>query len=419
MNMNRVDPNNSNILLLSQRYVASLNPMHQKGPFWNTIFQKKCPVIVKLNKEEYYWPAAIGTAELYQGIEVTLNQEQSLSSSLTKRQFTLKKGSVTHTLVHLEFSEWQIFKSPKPDKFQALLKSVDEHYQPKKGPLSVHCQGGIGRTGTFIAIHCTQKTKNPDFDAIIPDMRRQRNPKMVETEEQRRFVITQHRISVPDEEECYWYSLSGLSSLFFQSIPLNPYYNSTLIRLLKDKYLASSNPQYDPETFWKKVFNEKLPVIVMLNGAAPYWPKEFNKYVLHGNTFTGYVKVALVKETAITPFICKREFLLKQEGKPQKVIHLAFSGWVDGEAPNSENFQSLLSEVNKHYKSNQKPLVVHCEGGCGRTGTFIAVHATQKVTNPNFDALIESMRKQRSRGRMVETFTQKKFIIDQHKKGGL
>lgn len=75
-----------------------------------------------------------------------------------------------------------------------LLTKVDEVKlkYPDSGPIIVHCSAGIGRTGTFIAIHILIKLIDEGAEAIdiqktVLALRAQRSG-MVQTEAQYKFV---------------------------------------------------------------------------------------------------------------------------------------------------------------------------------------------------------------------------------------
>ncbi len=52
-----------------------------------------------------------------------------------------------------------------------------------------------------------------------------------------------------------------------------------------------------------------------------------------------------------------------------------YTGWPEEGVPdNSSGFIDLIDQVKKWQRSSgDEPIVVHCSGGIGRTGTFIAI----------------------------------------------
>ena len=69
-----------------------------------------------------------------------------------------------------------------------FLRRVKSQHKPTKGPVLIHCDGGVGRTGSFIAIDIAlaQAAKESviDIAGIVFQMRKQRM-KMVQSQVKR------------------------------------------------------------------------------------------------------------------------------------------------------------------------------------------------------------------------------------------
>ena len=167
------------ILLLGKQYIAAGNPDKSAGPFWEKLFCENSSVIVKLNAEPgLYWLDPC----------VKVVEENVLASFLTERRMLITRADQTKEIVHLDFSGWPDFGIPCKDEFDLLLARVNEVHD-RNDPLTVHCQAGIGRTGTFIAIHAIQDQTGPNIADVIEQMRSQRSPHMVETSRQLTFIL--------------------------------------------------------------------------------------------------------------------------------------------------------------------------------------------------------------------------------------
>lgn len=203
-----------------------------------------------------------------------------------------------------------------------------------------------------------------------------------------------------------------------QEIPLDIH----RISLLDDHYIASSGwASYDSTLFWSMVSQQKPALIVKLSQEQPtakdslYWPNEIGLEWKSKNIYGPHVKCLDIDQ--LGHGLIKRTFEVKCLNKAFVVSQLDFSGWKDLEVPSVEDFEFLLKEVKKNcpVTTSTKRLLVHCEKGIGRTGTFLALHSTctlpveEKVKDGFFTKLIMNMRSQRPKP-MVETPEQFVFL---------
>jgi protein tyrosine phosphatase len=69
--------------------------------------------------------------------------------------------------------------------------------------------------------------------------------------------------------------------------------------------------------------------------------------------------------------------LVEYNGQQHQLWHIRCGGWKDQDAPELDLFMDLwhlVQEKLKSHKSGEKhKIVIHCTGGVGRTGTFIAI----------------------------------------------
>ena len=105
---------------------------------------------------------------------------------------------------------------------------------------------------------------------------------------------------------------------------------------------------------------------------------------------------------------------------PKKIIQLHFIGWPDHSAP-KEIYESLIKIINMIDKYKEKsPVIVHCSGGIGRTGTFISIYnlyheIVNQINNKNISEIkfniMNLVRKLKEmRLYLVENQTQYTFI---------
>lgn len=109
--------------------------------------------------------------------------------------------------------------------------------------------------------------------------------------------------------------------------------------------------------------------------------------------------------TSDTPFVQIRKFTLSHNAFPfqpmREITQLQYSGWPDFGAPaHPAHLLSIIEQTGKFIRGTnpngaisanepepegQRPMVVHCSAGCGRTGTFCTV-----------DSVIDMLKRQRT-----------------------
>lgn len=94
------------------------------------------------------------------------------------------------------------------------------------------------------------------------------------------------------------------------------------------------------------------------------------------------MEVTTLSETKISDTVIKRE--IKIDVPKQKLSHtltqLHYIGWPDWGLPQeSEGVMHIVSEMVKLREASDKPIIVHCSAGVGRTGTVIAIALIQEL----------------------------------------
>lgn len=140
-------------------------------------------------------------------------------------------------------------------------------------------------------------------------------------------------------------------------------------------YIATQGPlPHTVADFWQMVWEQGSVVIVMLtklteNGEAMchrYWPEE-------GSDLYHIYEVHLVSEHIWCDDYLVRSFYLKnlQTNETRTVTQFHFLSWADLNVPTSVKvLLDFRRKVNKSYRGRSCPIVVHCNDGCGRTGTY-------------------------------------------------
>ena len=200
---------------------------------------------------------------------------------------------------------------------------------------------------------------------------------------------------------------------------LGDYINANYVRgPYKEKaYIATQGPK--PETiydFWRMAYFEQSPLIVMLTNlkeegkvkCTQYWPVQREE--IHKD-FT----ITLLGEKVYPDFI-RRDLIVKYLKEKHKVTQLHLTSWPDPGFPEHPtkllNFCKIIRREFPY--SIEKPIIVHCNAGVGRSGTFILIDAMleliqreRKVDIYNYFQILR-----RDRMQMVQTTEQYIFIHD-------
>jgi protein tyrosine phosphatase len=196
-------------------------------------------------------------------------------------------------------------------------------------------------------------------------------------------------------------------------------------------YIATQGPisttLYD---FWRLVVEKHVSIIVCLTPeieknvlkCGRYWPLENEALCLTRPDSGHYVIVKNIKKSrndmdancivrtiSIEMYNGQEELL-----ETRQVTQLQFLGWPDHGAPTETNHVIALIKLTRQFEQENKPVLVHCSAGCGRTGTFCVVDTAEYLVRTKPDLLIDpiflltdAFRKQRTT--MVQAQSQYNF----------
>ncbi|XP_067943686.1 receptor-type tyrosine-protein phosphatase delta-like isoform X3 [Watersipora subatra] len=144
------------------------------------------------------------------------------------------------------------------------------------------------------------------------------------------------------------------------------------------QYIAAQGPFTDAvvRDFWIMIWQQRPSAIVMVTRAVEnskmkckqYWPLEKNS----PETF-GEFRVVLKETKGYTDFAINY-LQVTMNGETRRISQFNYTGWPDHGVPDIEvfvSFHRLISTTISH--NRQKPLLIHCSAGVGRTGTYIAL----------------------------------------------
>jgi len=198
------------------KYIATQGPLQQTtNAFWQMVWEQGSCVIVVLTRPiedgvtmcHHYWP--VEGSERFTDFEVNLVSEHIWCDDYLVRSFYLKNVQTmeTRTVTQFHFLTWSELGTPPSAK--ALLdfrRKVNKCFRGRSSPIIVHCNDGVGRTGTYILLdmvlnRIVKETKEIDIAATLEHIRDQR-ANMVKTKNQFEFVF----VAVAEEVQSF---LSG------------------------------------------------------------------------------------------------------------------------------------------------------------------------------------------------------------------
>lgn len=192
-------------------------------------------------------------------------------------------------------------------------------------------------------------------------------------------------------------------------------------------YIAAQGPLRNTIVdFWRTVVEQNVPLIVCLTPetekelekCARYWPVGEKEMTIR----EGEVMVKLSnkeKEENYREADCMIRkisvsfFYQKKIVKQVSVVQLQFLGWPDHGVPHKPNKLIAFIKLARTYYEDEKPILVHCSAGCGRTGTFCVLDCSeyfiksQPCPHDPIACLTDEFRKQRTT--MVQTQSQFNF----------
>ncbi|BFZ21545.1 hypothetical protein BsWGS_24585 [Bradybaena similaris] len=193
------------------------------------------------------------------------------------------------------------------------------------------------------------------------------------------------------------------------------YINASYIEGFKpdEKFIASQGPtKVILEDFVRMLWEQQVEKVVMLTNLVEegkqkcerYWPED-------GEMKVGEITVSLTTTQVFADYTIHR-LQLKKDGSPnQDLVHFHFTSWPDKDVPNTPWGLVDFEQRVASYPTN-KPIVVHCSAGVGRTGTFIALRTVMREAEEtgrmDFFSTVQKLRQDRVN--MVQTADQYIFL---------
>lgn len=200
----------------------------------------------------------------------------------------------------------------------------------------------------------------------------------------------------------------------------NDYINaSPLYDVTPHDYIVTQAPLLTTTAqFWQMIWEAGSVVIVNItrmneNGDAKcerYWPN-------NGSEVNGVFEVHLVSEHMWCEDYVVRSFYLKnlRTLETRTVTQFHYVNWADNQVPaTTSSLLEFRRKVNKSYRGKGSPIVVHCNNGGGRSGTYCLMdmvlnRITKGIKQLDVAASLEHLREQRMA--VVANQTQYEFVL--------
>ena len=196
----------------------------------------------------------------------------------------------------------------------------------------------------------------------------------------------EHRNSLIDEydEKNRYSSIKPYKHNCIEINSKEKYINASPVNFYYDKYMIlTQGPKSNTtEDFWTMIYQYDCNIIIMLTRLMEeslekcfyYWDPNYKmekyKIILLSEQYKKY-KLIVTRKIKLINISSNEERIITQ---------LHFLAWPDLGIPFNtqtfEVFQYMIEETEK--MKNNKPFVVHCGGGVGRTGTFTSIYFLYK-----------------------------------------
>ncbi|XP_067677271.1 receptor-type tyrosine-protein phosphatase kappa-like isoform X2 [Haliotis asinina] len=201
-------------------------------------------------------------------------------------------------------------------------------------------------------------------------------------------------------------------------VPGSDYINASFMHSYNQgkTYIASQAPNKKTVgDFWRMIWEHSCSHVVMLTGLVEesrvkcerYWPTD-------GVMESGVLKIEVAETQTRANFTTRHlKVTSNTTGECRSVIQFHFTSWPDHGVPDTLALVNYIWLVRRTAAETDRPLLVHCSAGIGRTGTYIAVDSLidQAQGEGVVDVLtyVSAMREQRKN--MIQTPAQYECVF--------
>ncbi|XP_055635341.1 tyrosine-protein phosphatase 10D isoform X2 [Toxorhynchites rutilus septentrionalis] len=142
------------------------------------------------------------------------------------------------------------------------------------------------------------------------------------------------------------------------------------------EFIVTQGPLHSTrDDFWRMCWESNSRAIVMLTRTFEKGREKCDHYWPHDTVpvYYGDIKVTLLNDSHYPDWVIT-EFMMTR-GDTQRIIrHFHFTTWPDFGVPNPpQTLARFVRAFRERVGPDQRPIVVHCSAGVGRSGTFITL----------------------------------------------
>ncbi|KAJ8675823.1 hypothetical protein QAD02_011609 [Eretmocerus hayati] len=168
------------------------------------------------------------------------------------------------------------------------------------------------------------------------------------------------------------------------------------------EFIVTQGPLHSTrDDFWRMVWESNSRAIVMLTRCIEkgrekcdhYWPTDTLP------VYYGDISVTILNETHYSDWSIT-EFMIRRGDSKRVIQHFHFTTWPDFGVPSPpQTLARFVRAFRERVQPDQRPIVVHCSAGVGRSGTFITLDRILQQINVSdyvdIFGIVLAMRKER------------------------
>ncbi|XP_049533500.1 tyrosine-protein phosphatase 10D isoform X1 [Anopheles darlingi] len=142
------------------------------------------------------------------------------------------------------------------------------------------------------------------------------------------------------------------------------------------EFIVTQGPLHSTrDDFWRMCWESNSRAIVMLTRTFEKGREKCDHYWPHDTVpvYYGDIKVTLLNDSHYPDWVIT-EFMMTRGDQQRVIRHFHFTTWPDFGVPNPpQTLARFVRAFRERVGPDQRPIVVHCSAGVGRSGTFITL----------------------------------------------